>query len=93
MKYKVIFSHELIKNLLKLQSHIRKKLAFWAEQIQLKGMSAVRKVPGYHDEPLKGKRKGQRSVRLSKGYRAIYTEEQNKNLILIKILEVTNHEY
>ena len=53
----------------------------------------MRKIPGYHDEPLKGKRKGQRAVRLSKGYRAIYREEQNKNLILIKILEVSNHEY
>ena len=29
-------------------------------------------VPGYHDEPLKGHRAGQRSIRLSRAYRAIY---------------------
>lgn len=32
----------------------------------------MRKIPGYHDEPLKGDLKGLRSIRLSKGYRAYY---------------------
>jgi hypothetical protein len=35
----------------------------------------VRKVPGFHDEPLSGKRFGQRSLRLSKSYRAFYEIE------------------
>ena len=35
-------------------------------------MEQLRKVPGYHDEPLKGRLKGLRSIRLSKGYRAYY---------------------
>ncbi len=44
------------------------------------GLSEVRKVPGYHDEPLKGQRKGQRSIRLSRSYRAIYVIEEEKNM-------------
>ena len=51
----------------------------------------MRKVPGYHDEPLRGKRAGQRSVRLSRSYRAIYMEEMDK--VLVKVLEVNKHEY
>ncbi len=42
------------------------------EDVGHRGLSEVRKIPGYHDEPLKGKRKGQRSIRLNIAYRAIY---------------------
>lgn len=48
------------------------KLADWALAVETYGLEEVRKVPGYHDEPLKGKRAGQRSIRLSRAYRAIY---------------------
>lgn len=50
-------------------------------------------MQGYHDEPLKGDRKGQRSVRLNKAYRAIYEEKNNREIKLILILEVSKHEY
>jgi proteic killer suppression protein len=52
-----------------------------------------RKYKGFHDEPLKGQRKGQRSVRLSKGYRAIYQEITPGNYEIIEIIEVNKHEY
>ncbi|MBW1759830.1 MAG: hypothetical protein JRI88_05880 [Deltaproteobacteria bacterium] len=42
-------------------------------------------------EPLKGKRFGQRSVRLSKAYRAIYIEKQES--IIIEVIEVSKHDY
>jgi toxin HigB-1 len=48
---------------------------------------------GFHDEPLKGDRKGQRSIRLNKAYRAIYTEGQRKEVRIISIIEVNKHEY
>ena len=48
------------------------KLLAWVGNVEAKGLEEVRKLPGYHDEPLKGQRQGQRSIRLSRAYRAIY---------------------
>jgi toxin HigB-1 len=53
----------------------------------------VRKIPELHDEPLTGDRKGQRSIRLNKAYRAIYLEGQRKELHIISIIEVNKHDY
>jgi toxin HigB-1 len=53
----------------------------------------IRKLSGYHDEPLKGNRLGQRSIRLNKAYRAIYMEEIDGTVNLIVIEEVNKHEY
>ena len=36
------------------------------------GLEATRRVPGFHDEPLRGHWAGYRSVRLSVFYQAIY---------------------
>ena len=57
------------------------------------GILDVRKIKGYHDKPLKGDRKGQRSVRLNKAYRLIYEEDKKRNLVVILILEVNKHDY
>jgi proteic killer suppression protein len=51
----------------------------------------ARKIPGFHDEPLKGKRKGKRSIRLNKQWRAIYQELNG--YIEIEIMEVNKHDY
>ncbi len=57
-------------------------------------MREVRKISGYHDEPLKGKqRNGQRSIRLSKRYRAIYMIDEANTIHFIKIIEVNKHDY
>ena len=56
-------------------------------------MREVRKYKGFHDEPLKSNRKGQRSVRLSKSYRAIYIEVDKNNFEIIEVIEVNKHEY
>lgn len=50
-------------------------------------------IPGYHDEPLKGNRTGQRSIRLSKAYRAIYIIDNDDNIEIVKVLEVNKHDY
>jgi len=57
------------------------------------GMAEVRKLKGFHDEPLKGDRKGQRSVRLNKAYRAIYRETSSDEIEIAEVLEVNKHEY
>ena len=57
------------------------------------GVSEVRKLSGYHDEPLKGTRKGQRSIRLNRAYRAIYIEYADGKIQIIEVIEVSKHEY
>lgn len=57
------------------------------------GIEEIRKISGYHDEPLKGKRKGQRSVRLNRAYRVIYLENESITLLEILVEEVNKHEY
>jgi toxin HigB-1 len=81
------------KDLIKVPSFIRDKLLLWVDAVERLGINKVRKVPGFHDEPLKGNRKGQRSIRLNKAYRAIYTEDDYKEVHIISIIEVNKHEY
>jgi len=57
------------------------------------GLAEVRKIAGYHDEPLKGKRKGQRSIRLNIAYRAIYVINEENVLQFVEIIEVNKHDY
>lgn len=54
------------KNLHKTPLPIKKKLFTWVAAVEERGLEQVEKIPGYHDEPLKGNRQGQRSIRLNK---------------------------
>ena len=87
----VQYDTDLDKDLKKLPSHIIEKLKMWAKTVNNHGIAEARRCKGYHDEPLQGQRKGQRSIRLSKSYRAIYIED--KKTINITVIEVTKHEY
>lgn len=62
----VILSKQAQKDLAKIPWEIQESLAHWIRQVGFEGLAEVRKISGYHDEPLKGERKGQRSVRLNK---------------------------
>jgi proteic killer suppression protein len=64
----VEFTRGAYKDIASLPTHIVGKLKTWVAAVELVGLAEVRKRPGLHDEPLKGERKGQRSVRLSKAY-------------------------
>jgi toxin HigB-1 len=81
------------KDLAKVPSFIKDKLMLWIDAVERIGIHQVRKVTGFHDEPLKGDRKGQRSIRLNKAYRAMYLETQRKEVHIISIIEVNKHEY
>ena len=89
---KVIFD-KVEKQLRKVPRFVVDKLLAWAKSIELRGLREVRKIPGYHDEPLKGDRRGQRSIRLSSAYRAIYSEEHDGTVNLVVLEEVNKHEY
>ena len=87
----VQYDTDLDKDLKKLQPHLIEKLKMWAKTVNNHGVAEARKCKGYHDEPLHGDRKGQRSIRLSKSYRAIYIED--KKTIKIIVIEVNKHDY
>ena len=81
------------KQLKKVPPEIVFRLMRWIRTIEQFGLYEARKVKSYHDEPLKGLRTGQRSVRLGIKWRAIYTLSKTGELNIIKVLEVTPHDY
>lgn len=88
----IIISSSALKDLKKLPMDVVDQLDYWVGLVEKNGIREVRKIKGYHDEPLQGDRKGQRSIRLSRAYRAIYTIDEKEN-ILITIIEVNKHKY
>jgi toxin HigB-1 len=91
--FNVLFNEKLKRSLKKLPIYIVIKLEQWISAVAHDGLLEVRKQLGYHDEPLKGKRKGQRSIRLSKSYRAIYEINEKGETAIIEIVEVNKHDY
>lgn len=89
---RVEIDRSAIKDLTKVPHYIKEKLYQWIERVEEFGIDEVRKIKGFHDEPLKGDRVGQRSIRLNRSYRAIYKESTEKVEIVI-IIEVHNHDY
>lgn len=81
------------RELRKLPRHIVENFRYWVMAVEAEGLEAVRRLPGYHDEPLKGDRKGQRSIRLSRAYRAIYRVAVDGTIELVLVEEVNKHEY
>lgn len=92
---RVTLSPKACKQIQKIPIHIVKKLNMWVLSVEEMGIHDVRKVKGYHDEPLQGHRWGQRSIRLSKAYRAIYQKcsDGSVSVDCIEVLEVNKHEY
>jgi proteic killer suppression protein len=70
---------------------VRRKLELWRELVAQYGVLQVRKTPGFHDEPLRAPRAGQRSIRLSLQWRAIYLVSETRLKILV--IEITPHKY
>ena len=81
------------KQLRKFPREIVMRLLRWIRTVEEFGLNEARKVKGYHDEPLKGLRTGQRSVRLGIKWRAIYALSKTGELNIVKVEEVTPHDY
>jgi len=91
---RIELSRSAQKDLMKVPDYIGQKLAKWVKAVTDQGLQNVRKIPGWHDEPLKGDRQGQRSIRLSGAYRAIYREHEVSGVLeLIEIQEINKHKY
>lgn len=92
-RYVVEFTKFAVKQAEKVPKSIQEALFVWKEAVEQLGLPEVRKARGYHDEPLKGQRKGQRSVRLSRAYRIIYEEYGRGDVVVVGVQEVNKHEY
>lgn len=83
----------VIKSFRKLPHYVVARLKEWVKSVEEKGIREVRKSTGYHDEPLRGKRRGQRSVRLTRAYRIIYSEYKDGCIEVVLVEEVNKHDY
>lgn len=68
------------------------KLLEWMDSVTEEGLEETRKIPGYHDEGLKGERRGQRSIRLSRSYRAVYVIVGWDSAKGVRVEEVSKHD-
>ena len=91
--FEVNLSEQAKNQLRSIPIHVTFKLQSWISGIKIHGLREMRKISGYHDEPLKGNRKGQRSIRLNKAYRAFYVINKNGRVEFIEVIEVNKHEY
>jgi toxin HigB-1 len=81
------------KGLRHVPEQIASKLRTWIDAVEHVGLEEVRKRPGYHDEPLHGDRRGQRSIRLNRSWRAIYVVLSDGRIEFVEVREVNKHEY
>lgn len=89
----VFLSKSAEKDARKIPKLILDPLDYWIRSVERLGLREVRKIPGYHDEPLVGDRRGQRSIRLNRAYRAIYVLTVNGEIEIVEIIEINKHKY
>src|SRR5690606_5575633 len=89
----VVLSAAARKDLKKCPIHIVRKLIGWVGSVQAVGLEETRKGPGFHDEPLKGKWAGYRSIRLSRAYRAVYILRDDGAVEFAQVEAVNKHKY
>ena len=80
-------------DLLRVPEYIAEKLKLWIFLVETNGLEITRKIRGYHDEPLRGSRHNQRSIRLNRAYRAIYVIRSDGSIDFVSLEEVHKHEY
>ncbi len=76
----------------KLPPNVKDKFLQWSKDVQEKGLTEVKKTPGYHDEPLASP-VGRRSVRMNQGYRVFYETVEEAGIVKIKIIDINLHKY
>lgn len=89
--WKINEHKSLIKICKKIPPQVLKKYELWKDILFRHGPTKLKEFPGFQDESLTGKRKGQRASRLSKRYRVIYSIEDL--IVTVYVLEITPHKY
>ncbi|MES2616052.1 MAG: type II toxin-antitoxin system RelE/ParE family toxin [Bdellovibrionota bacterium] len=94
MTWTVEWDKKVEKQLKNIPDYIEDAFHEWVLSVETIGMEATRKLTGYNDEQLKPPyKKGERSVRLNKAYRAIYREKKNGKIQIASVFEVNKHDY
>lgn len=87
-----VFERKAAKKVLdKAPQEIRDKWTLWLEIVQHSGPRALRDIPGFHDEALKGPWAGHRASRLNIRYRVIYEVDERASRVIVE--DVTRHDY
>ena len=87
-----IYEKKLVsKQLSRLPKSVLQHYELWKRIVELEGLAGLKLIKGFHDEALKGKRRGFRSSRLSQKWRVIYKVE--KTSFKIYIFEINPHDY
>ena len=81
------------KSLRRLPRYVVVLFDAWRSTIEVDGYQVMQKMKGYRDHALSGKRKGQRSSSITKGYRVIYEIKKDSTIRIIEVLEVNKHAY
>lgn len=92
LKTEVEISEGAKKDFKKLPDNIKDSFQAWVKSVSEVGLAETGKKPGYNHEHLKGPRKGQRSARLNKAYRVIFTVK-NGEVQIVNVDEINKHEY
>lgn len=92
MVRKVVLSKRAKKDLEQVQRYVADLFFAWALDVEKYGLEEVRRIPGFHDEPCKGKLAGLRSIRLTRSYRAYYRIELD-TVEFVFVERVDKHEY
>jgi Txe/YoeB family toxin of Txe-Axe toxin-antitoxin module len=87
----IVDERKILKTLNKSDKSIRAAYSAWKGIVTNHGLRGVRSVKGFHLEKLKGKREGQYSCLLNRGYRVFFKEIDNN--IEIEVLEISKHAY
>ena len=87
----VLESKSAQKKLDKSPKNIKQEYEAWKKVIELSGPRAIRYISGYKDHALKGQWQGPRSSFLNYQWRVIFAVVEN--LIQVRVLEVTPHDY
>ena len=87
-----IYEHRKVpKQLSKVPTEILQRYEKWKDIVRLSGPNGLKVIRGFNDEALKREWKGFRSSRLNQQYRVIYKVKREN--ILIKVVEITPHDY
>ena len=70
---------------------VLKRYEKWKDIVSISGPEGLRQIKGFTDEALRGEWKGRRSSRLNIQYRVIYKIQ--KDLVLVRVVNVTPHDY
>jgi toxin HigB-1 len=85
------------KQLRRAPQRINAKFLAWADDVEERGLEEVRKVPGWHDHPLKGQLQGRRAIYLSRQWRAVYVIKEGargeSTIEFVHVEEVHPHDY